>query len=82
MTIDGQAQQLEASYAKFHRQTSQRWRTPEDHRASLDLLKGHLRETEQCLRLLETSETAAARSKLVLWCELTKATIEEGAARR
>jgi hypothetical protein len=82
MTIDEQAQTLEASYAKFHRQSSQPWRTPEDRREALNTLKSQLREAERTLRLPETGDTARARSKLILWCELTKATIEEGAPRR
>lgn len=75
-------QVLEASYAKFHRQTSQTWRTPEDRREALTTLTSQLREAERTLRLPETGDTTAARSKLILWCELTKATIEEGALRR
>jgi hypothetical protein len=82
MTIDEQAANLEASYAKYHRQTSQTWRTEEDRREALDTLKGYLREAERTLNLPATGDTAAARSKLILWCELTRATVEEGASRR
>jgi hypothetical protein len=81
MTIDEQAQALEASYAKFHRQTSQTWRTPEDRREALHTLTSQLREAERTLRLPETSDTASARSKLMLWCELTRAAIGEQASR-
>jgi hypothetical protein len=81
MTIDEQAANLEASYAKYHRQTSQTWRTEEDRREALNTLKGHLREAERCLRLEPTSDTASARSKLTLWVEMVKGTIEEGASR-
>jgi hypothetical protein len=82
MTIDEQAANLEASYGKYHRQTSQSWRTPEDRREALNTLTSQLREAERTLRLPETSDTASARSKLVLWTELTRATIEEGAPQR
>jgi hypothetical protein len=82
MTIDEQAANLEASYAKYHRQTSQTWRTEEDRREALNTLKGQLREAERCLNLPPTSDTTSARLKLILWCELTQATIEEGAPRQ
>jgi hypothetical protein len=82
VTIEEQAQQLEASYGKFHRQTSQYGRTEEDRREAINTLKRDLREAERTLSLPATSDTASARSKLILWCELTRATIEEGAPRR
>jgi hypothetical protein len=82
VTIDEQALQLEQSYAKFHRQTSQVWRTEEDRREALNTLKGHLREAERTLRLPETGDTASTRSKLILWVEMAKGTIEEGASRQ
>jgi hypothetical protein len=82
MTIDEQAQALEASYGKYHRQTSQTWRTEEDRREALNTLKGHLREAERCLSLPETSDTNSARSKLIVWCELTKGTIQERESQR
>jgi hypothetical protein len=61
MTIDEQAQALEASYGKYHRRTSQTWRTEEDRREALNTLKGHLREAERTLRLPETGDTGSAR---------------------
>jgi hypothetical protein len=82
MTIDEQAQALEASYGKYHRRTSQTWRTEEDRREALNTLKGHLREAERTLRLPETGDTASARSKLILWCEMTKGTIQERESQR
>jgi hypothetical protein len=83
MTIEEQAQKLEASYATFARQqTSQPWRTEEDRHEALNTLKGHLGEAARCLALPPTSDTASARSKLILWCEMTRATIEERESRR
>ena len=82
MTIDEQAQTLEASYAKFHRQSSQSWRTPEDRREALNMLKAQLREAERTIAQPLTSDTASGRSKLILWAELTKALVQEGASRR
>jgi hypothetical protein len=83
MTIDEQAQALEHAYATFARQqTRQPWRTEEDRREALNTLKGHLREAERCLSLPATSDTAHARSKLILWCEMTKGTIQERESQR
>jgi hypothetical protein len=82
MTIEEQAQALEQSYATYHRQTSQQWRTPEDRREALNTLKGHLREAERCLNLPPTSDTNSARSKLILWVEMTKGTIQERESQR
>ena len=83
MTIDEQAQALEHAYATFARQqTSQPWRTEEDRREALNTLKGPLREAKRCLNLPPTSDTNSARSKLILWCEMTKVTIKERESQR
>jgi hypothetical protein len=82
VTIEEQAQKLEASYGKFHRQTSQYGRTKEDRREAINTLKRDLREAERCLTQEPTSDTASARSKLILWCEMAKATVEERASHR
>jgi hypothetical protein len=72
MTMDEQAQRLEASYVRFHRQP---WRTTEDRREALHTLRGQLRDAERCLQQPPTRDTDRARSKLILWCELTRATL-------
>jgi hypothetical protein len=83
MTIAEQAETLEQAYATFARQqTCQPWHTEEDRREALNTLKARLREAERCLRLEPTSDTASARSKLILWVEMVKGTIEEGASRQ
>jgi hypothetical protein len=78
VTIEEQAQVLEASYAKFHRMRTQKHRTEEDRREALATLKNHLTAAERTLRLPPTgSDPAYARSKLMLWSEMTRLTLTE-----
>jgi hypothetical protein len=72
MTMEEQPQALEQSYAQFHRMTTQPWCTEQDRSDALQTLKGHLTESDRMLRLPPTSETARARSKLILWSERTR----------
>ncbi len=77
MTIDQQAHALEKSYTKFHRVTTQPWRTEDDRREALDILKGDIVAADKTLRLPSTPDTTQARSKLILWAELSRGTLKE-----
>ena len=77
MTIDEQAKVLEESYVKFHRVTTQPWRSEDDRREALKTLKGHIVAADKTLRLPSTLDTTQARSKLILWAELSRGTLKE-----
>jgi hypothetical protein len=76
-TIQEQAQALEESYSRFHRMTTQHWRTDEDRRDALETLKQQAEAADQILRLPATHETTHARSKLMLWREMAIGTLKE-----
>ena len=59
--IDEQAHMLEASYAQFHRMTTQPHRTAADRAEALRELKGQVIAAERTLGLPHTRETAHAR---------------------
>jgi hypothetical protein len=77
MTMEEQPQALEQSYAQFYRMTTPPWHTEQDWSDALQTLKGHLTESDRMLRLPPTSETARARSKLILWSERTRGNSRE-----
>jgi hypothetical protein len=75
MTIEEQAQRLEASLHQLERSKRLPWAAADDRQAVLHTMQVELAAAERMLNLPATPQTAHARKQLILWSEMTRGTL-------